>query len=86
MFGPRPVQRALGNDLGCKDLFSLKIGDFVALGKPTPAQRLTPGVLLDDDLPIGLGHLLLNDDCVPTVLVLHLRLSLHIYFKNNIID
>jgi hypothetical protein len=81
LLSPGTVQRALWNDLGGKDLFSFEIGNFVALGKPTAAQRLAPGILLDHDLAICLGHFLLNDDCITTVLILHVRLSLHYILK-----
>ena len=86
LFGPRPVQRALGNYLGCQDFLRFQVSHFVALCETAPAERFASGVFLYDNLSISLGHFLLNDDCIPNVLLLHVWLRFHLYFKYNIID
>lgn len=64
MLGSGAVQGVLHDDLGGENFFCFKVGDFVALGEPSSSQGFSLGVLLDGDLPVGLGDFFLNDDLV----------------------
>ncbi len=60
LFGPRSVQRTLGNNLSSQNLLGLHVGDLVALGETTSTKHFSLAVFLDHKLSIGLCDFLLD--------------------------
>lgn len=77
MFGPGAVEGALGDDLGGGDALGVETGDLVALGESSLSEQFGLGVLLDDDLAVGLGDLFLNNFLVEIGLLLCALLLVH---------
>lgn len=84
LLGPRPVQRRFGDDFSSWDLFGFEVGDFVTLGKTTPAECFASGILFDDYLSVGLGDLFLDDGLVDAGIFISWLILIH--FKKYIMN
>lgn len=77
MFGPGAVEGALGDDLGSGDSLGVEASDFVTLSESSLTEEFALGVLLDDNLTIGLGNLFLNNFLIEIGLLLCALLLVH---------
>lgn len=79
LFCPSPIESGFGDDFGGEDFLGFQIRNLIALGKTTPTEGFTSGVLFDNNLSIGLGDFFLNDDCIGSIRVLGICLGFHLY-------